>query len=239
VFTAWIPKYLKDELDFSLEDSGIFSFLPYIFIPMIGIPSGMIVDATVRYNIMKLQNIRKIFAGLSMFIPSIFLLMLAFMTHLTVPVALTIMTLAISLAAFAGGGYQGNHVDLSTKYCGMLWGFTNTISTLPGIVGVSVTGYILQESGWSLVFLIAAIIYVSSGILYIIFGNAEQLNFEVDMPVETQPLKYNDHSNKVDKDTHNGEVDTEYNSGSFGSVNNIVFDADNLNPKTANTWKSS
>jgi len=110
------------------------------------------------------------------------------MKDLSVPAALVIMTLAISLAAFAGGGYQGNHVDLSTKYCALLWGFTNTLSTIPGIFGVSITGYILEASGWWLVFVIAAIIYTTSGIMYILFGQAEQLSFEEEMPVSTQPL---------------------------------------------------
>lgn len=184
VFTSWLPKFLKDRFHFTLESSGLFSFLPYIFIPIIGIPSGMLVDAAVKYKFMSLQAIRKVFVALSMFVPTIFLLLLAFMPNLSVPVALLIMTLAISLAAFAGGGYQGNHVDLSTKYAAMLWGFTNSLSTIPGIFGVSITGYILQKSGWWLVFLIAAIIYTSSGILYVIFGKAEQLNFEEEITLQ-------------------------------------------------------
>jgi len=185
---------------------------------MIGIPSGMIVDATVRYKIMKLQTIRKIFAGLSMFIPSVFLLLLAFLKNLSVPVALTIMTLSISLAAFAGGGYQGNHVDLSTKYAALLWGFTNTVSTIPGIIGVSITGYILQESGWPLVFLIAAIIYISSGILYIIFGKGEQLDFEEEVPVA---INY-EHQQKLLSPVPEEEEENGGNySSNFGSISSI------------------
>ena len=42
------------------------------------------------------------------------------------------------------GGHSVNHMDIGPRHAGMLMGITNSAVTIPGILGVSITGLILQ-----------------------------------------------------------------------------------------------
>jgi len=49
VFSSWLPTYLKS-LHYDLNSTGIISFLPYILMPFIGIPSGILADKLIASN---------------------------------------------------------------------------------------------------------------------------------------------------------------------------------------------
>lgn len=57
------------------------------------------------------------------------------------------MTAALGTASLSLCGLYCNHADLSPRYAPFLLGMTNTIGALPGIVGVAVTGAILDATG--------------------------------------------------------------------------------------------
>jgi len=42
---------------------------------------------------------------------------------------------AISVGGFVGGGFQGNHLDISPKYAALLWAISSSAGQLPGIFG--------------------------------------------------------------------------------------------------------
>ena len=68
-------------------------------------------------------------------------------------VAIAIMTAGNTLGAAVTGGFAVNHMDVAPKYAGTLMGITNTAGTIPGIIGVTITGMILEQTGsWALVF---------------------------------------------------------------------------------------
>lgn len=53
---------------------------------------------------------------------------------------------------------------------------SNTGAAIPGIVGVALTGFILDSTGsWSLVFSIAIFFYILGTIVYNIFGTGEKV----------------------------------------------------------------
>jgi ACS family sodium-dependent inorganic phosphate cotransporter len=86
------------------------------------------------------------------------------------------MTCALGLGSFALSGFAVNHFDIGPRYAGVLLGITNTAGTLPGIIGVTVTGFILDATGsWQLVFLIAAGIYVFGTIVWNLFATGERV----------------------------------------------------------------
>ena len=69
-----------------------------------------------------------------------------------------------------------NHLDIGPRYAGILLGFSNTAGTIPGIVGVTLTGMILDATGsWQLVFLISAGIYILGLIVWWLFATGERV----------------------------------------------------------------
>ena len=90
--------------------------------------------------------------------------------------AIVIMTTGNALGAFVTGGFAVNHMDLASRHAGTLMGITNTASTMPGIVGVFVSGLILELTGsWALVFQMTAGVTVFGLVIYLLFASADKL----------------------------------------------------------------
>ena len=60
-----------------------------------------------------------------------------------------LITLGLGLASCSLAGLYCNHADLSPRYAGILLGLTNTTGALPGIMGVAITGALLDLTGAS------------------------------------------------------------------------------------------
>jgi ACS family sodium-dependent inorganic phosphate cotransporter len=80
------------------------------------------------------------------------------------------------LAAFVTGGFAVNHMDIAPRYAGTLMGITNTAGTIPGIIGVYVSGLILEVTGsWALVFQVAAGVTLVGLVFYLAFSSGRKL----------------------------------------------------------------
>jgi ACS family sodium-dependent inorganic phosphate cotransporter len=54
-------------------------------------------------------------------------------------------------------------------------GITNTFATIPGIIGVAVSGFILEATGsWALVFQVAGGVTVVGLVFYLLFASGEK-----------------------------------------------------------------
>ena len=63
--------------------------------------------------------------------------------------AITVMSIGTALGAFVTGGFAVNHMDIAPRHAGTLMGITNTAGAIPGIIGVFVTGMILEMTGFT------------------------------------------------------------------------------------------
>ena len=94
----------------------------------------------------------------------------------TAELAIAVMAAGSALGAFVTGGFAVNHMDIAPKYAGTLMGITNTAGTIPGIIGVFVSGLILELTGsWTLVFQVAAGVTLFGMVFYLVFAKAEKL----------------------------------------------------------------
>ena len=68
-----------------------------------------------------------------------------------------------------------NHIDIAPRYAGILMGLSNTFATIPGIIGVAATGFILQATGsFAAVFYLIALVYAVGMIAYVAMASGEQ-----------------------------------------------------------------
>jgi len=69
-----------------------------------------------------------------------------------------------------------NHMDIAPKYAGTLMGITNTAGTIPGIIGVFVSGLILELTGsWALVFQVTAGVTLFGLVFFLMFSSSKKL----------------------------------------------------------------
>ena len=89
--------------------------------------------------------------------------------------AITIMCVGNALGAFVTGGFSVNHMDIAPNHAGKLMGITNTFATIPGIIGVTVSGLILETTGsWALVFQVAGGVTLFGLVFYLVFASGEK-----------------------------------------------------------------
>jgi MFS family permease len=172
VLLSWMPTYIADGLGVEFAAVGVFTMVPalagFLFLNV----AGWVTDALIGRG-MSLTFVRKLmnsigFAGGA--------LVLAVVGYVKDPyVAVALMTVGNAIGAFGLGGWGSNHMDLAPRHSGTLMGVTNTFGTVPGIIGVSVSGLILQWTGsWTLVFQVAAGIYVMGALFYLFFASTDK-----------------------------------------------------------------
>ena len=60
-------------------------------------------------------------------------------------VTVSLLTAAVSIAAMCMAGFLVNHVDIAPQYAGILYGITNTVSTISGLLAPLVAKTIAHE----------------------------------------------------------------------------------------------
>jgi len=89
--------------------------------------------------------------------------------------AIGILCLGKVFSAAGIGGHSVNHMDIGPRHAGTLMGITNTAGTIPGIVGVYVTGMILEATGsWALVFQVTASVTLFGMVFYLLFASGKK-----------------------------------------------------------------
>ena len=118
--------------------------------------------------------VRKLMQTIGLVGSATFLLITRYAT--TPELALLSLSGALGLLAFAYSGSAPNVLDIAPRFGGVIFGVMNTLGTLPGIVGVALTGWLVQTTGsYDSVLLVAAIIsFVGAGV-YLLFGSAKRL----------------------------------------------------------------
>ena len=73
--------------------------------------------------------------------------------------AIALITISAAANGLGLAAYGVNHLDVGPTYAGVLMGISNTIAAIPGIIGLAVTGFIVQASGSfaAVFYLIAAV----------------------------------------------------------------------------------
>ena len=73
------------------------------------------------------------------------------------------------------GGYAVKLMDVSPKHAGTLMGITNTAGTIPGIIGVFISGLILEATNsWAMVFQVTAGVTLFGMVFYLLFASGEK-----------------------------------------------------------------
>jgi ACS family sodium-dependent inorganic phosphate cotransporter len=173
VLLSWMPTFVNKGLGVDYASVGWVTMIPSIASFFFLNAAGGIADKLIARG-MPVGRVRKLmqsigFGGLA--------LSLAIVGHVdSVWMAITIMTLGNLVGACVTGGFAVNHMDIAPKHAGTLMGITNTAGTIPGIIGVYVSGLILELTGsWALVFEVAAGITLFGLVFFAVFSSGKRL----------------------------------------------------------------
>jgi len=173
VLLSWLPTFINKGLGVDYASVGWVTMIPHIASFIFLNVAGSIADRLVRSG-MAIGKVRKLMQTIGCVGLSTALLIVGEVQ--SVWLAITIMTIGNALGAFVVGGFVVNHMDIAPKYAGTLMGITNTAGTIPGIIGVFVTGLILEFTGsWALVFQVTAGVTLFGLVFFLLFSSGKKI----------------------------------------------------------------
>ncbi|MEE2782778.1 MAG: ACS family MFS transporter [Pseudomonadota bacterium] len=172
VILSWLPKYVNEGLGVAFAAVGLISMLPHITSFFCLNIAGNIADRMIRRG-MDVTFVRKLMQTIAFGGLGICLFLIG--TVESAWAAIGILCLGKVFSAAGIGGHSVNHMDIGPRHAGKLMGITNTAGTIPGIIGVYVSGMILDATGsWAMVFQVTSAVTFFGMFFYLFFASGEK-----------------------------------------------------------------
>uniref|UniRef100_A0A6P7G0X8 Inorganic phosphate cotransporter isoform X1 n=1 Tax=Diabrotica virgifera virgifera TaxID=50390 RepID=A0A6P7G0X8_DIAVI len=198
-----LPTYMSDVLKFNVKENGIWTSVPYIVMWLVSMGSGWLCDWLVSAGYMKITFARKFFTSIASVGPAIFIMAASYSgcdRYLTV----AMFTVAMGFMGPFYCGMKVNALDLAPNYAGTLMAIVNGIGAFTGIIAPYLAGALTEDhtlKQWRTVFWITFAIFMSTNIIYCLFGSGEEQHWNDPAKVKQQELdsKYGSIANQSSK----------------------------------------
>ena len=170
---AWLPSYFRSALGLSITQSGLYAAGPWLAMFVMGTLSGYAADQLVKRGV-PLTLVRKTMQITGLTGAALF--MLAARDVTSAETAFLLMCGALGTLALTWAGFLPNHLEIAPRYADVLMGITNTAGTVPGVVGVALTGWLVQVTGtYDAAFMLAAGVNITGAVVWLFFGTARKV----------------------------------------------------------------
>lgn len=195
VVMSWLPTYYNELLKVDLSSIGAIKSIPYIVMFLTSITGHPISPHAVSisehtggwlgdYFILKwrlsVASGRKMVNCLGFLSAAMSLSVMPYATSVMSGIFWT--TMVMGALGLSRGGFSVNHMDIAPRFAGIVMGISNTAGTLAGVIGVAVTGAILESKGgsafvegWSNAFSLAALLGIGGSLFFLRSAKGERL----------------------------------------------------------------
>ncbi|KAI3719661.1 hypothetical protein L6452_20563 [Arctium lappa] len=184
VLMNWLPTYFELGLKSSLQEMGSSKMMPYLNMFLFSNIGGVIADHVITKKIMSVTKTRKVLNTVGFAVSSFALIAIP---HFRTPDGVVLCSsLALGFLALGRAGFAVNHMDIAPRYAGIVMGVSNTAGTLAGIIGVGLTGQLLEAAkttdsdlsspdSWRAVFFIPGLLCILSSLVFLLFSTGERI----------------------------------------------------------------
>jgi ACS family sodium-dependent inorganic phosphate cotransporter len=173
VLLSWLPSYFRSSLGSSLIGSGTLAAAPWLSMFVTANGAAAIADR-LRKRGMSATATRKLMQTIGLMGASGLLPFAQFVSGTFEAVLL--MCVALGLLGMTWSGFASCHLDIAPRYAGPLMGITNTFGTIPGIIGVAATGWLVDVTGnYNIAFLLIAALGAVGTVVWLLFGTARKI----------------------------------------------------------------
>ncbi|KAL6534119.1 putative anion transporter 5 [Orobanche hederae] len=184
VLMNWLPTYFELGLQHSLEEMGSSKMMPYLNMFLFSNIGGVIADHLITRRILSVTKTRKLLNSVGFLVASFALMGLPLFR--TPGGAVFCSSVALGFLALGRAGFAVNHMDVAPRYAGIVMGVSNTAGTLAGIVGVDLTGRLLEAAreaemdlkspdSWRAVFYIPGLLCIFSSFVFVLLSTGERI----------------------------------------------------------------
>jgi len=173
VLLSWMPTYFRESFGTSIANAGLLSAAPWLIMFVTIHASGHVSDGLIRRG-MSVTHVRKLVYITGLLIAAGFLLTTPFVQ--SKGIALAVMCIATCGTGISIAGFGVNHLDIAPRHAGILMGITNTAGTLPGVIGVGVTGWLVDQTGsFDVPLALSAGLALFGALIWLFFASGERL----------------------------------------------------------------
>ncbi|KAM7473014.1 hypothetical protein LguiA_011197 [Lonicera macranthoides] len=175
---SWLPTYFSEELDLNLTEAAWVSVLPPLASIFVTSIAAQLADNLISRGV-ETTVVRKICQTIAFLSPAACMILTSLDLGLPPWEVVAILTGGLALSSFALSGLYCTHQDISPEYASILLGITNTIGAVPGIVGVALTGYLLDSThSWSISLFVPSIFFYLTGtVVWLAFASSKPQTF--------------------------------------------------------------
>ncbi|CAA0829351.1 Probable anion transporter 5 [Striga hermonthica] len=184
VLMNWLPTYFELGLQHSLQEMGSSKMVPYLNMFVFSNIGGVVADHLITRRILSVTKTRKLLNTVGFVVASFALMGLPLFR--TPNGAVFCSSVALGFLALGRAGFAVNHMDVAPRYAGIVMGVSNTAGTLAGIVGVDLTGRLLEAAkeaeldltspdSWRAVFCIPGLLCIFSSVVFLLLSTGERI----------------------------------------------------------------
>ena len=180
VLLSWLPSYFRDVQHLTIANAGLFSAAPWIS-NLAGIQLAAFATDRLIARGVAVTTVRKLMQCAGLLGAAGFLFA---MRDVGSPnVALALLCAATGLQGLCACGFAPGMMDVAPRHGAVIYGVSNTFATLPGIVGVAVTGWLVDRTGtYSAAFALAAGVSIAGAVLFGLLFEARPLADDAGIP---------------------------------------------------------
>ncbi|XP_010541712.1 PREDICTED: probable anion transporter 6, chloroplastic [Tarenaya hassleriana] len=178
---SWLPTYFSEELNLNLTEAAWVSILPPLASIFVTSLASQFADYLIS-NGVETTTVRKICQTIAFMSPAVCMSLSSVDLGLPPWEIVGFLTGGLALSSFALSGLYCTHQDMSPEYASILLGITNTVGAVPGIVGVALTGFLLDTThSWSMsLFAPSVFFYLTGTVVWLAFASSKPQNFTKD-----------------------------------------------------------
>ncbi|CAJ1959722.1 unnamed protein product [Cylindrotheca closterium] len=207
ILLCWLPTYLTEALGWNLSEHPGLTVAPYVCGYLGLLLSGRLSDFLITERKIPTLYVRKMMHSIGSFLPAAFLYVLPYTPPSASITAIGLLSGCLFFGRACTSGFWINMIDVGgPDHAGSIMSISNSIGTLPGILGNVVTGYLLQqqqqqgtsgkESSWIPVFHLASAVSAIGGVIFL-FGATDRNVFDT---VQLRKHKDDDEGVEFDRD---------------------------------------
>lgn len=177
---SWLPSYFSEELHVDLAHAALVALIPPLASVVIStFLAAPLADEMISRGV-PVTRVRKMAQAVAFLSPAAAMAVVSVWTGLS-PLAVTVLLCGgLGFSSFAFAGLYSTHADLSPKYAAPLLGLTSTVGALPGVVGVPLTGVLLDiTNSWTWALFVPSIFFYIAGLtVWLLGANCQPIDFD-------------------------------------------------------------
>ena len=180
-FLTWFPSYLTNARGLSIKEMSVVTVIPWV-LGFLGLASGGMVSDFVYKKVGKALFARKVVLVTCLFLSAVCIGIAGLVT--TTVAAVTLVALSVFFLYLTGAIYWAIVQDVvDQKNVGSVGGFMHFLANTAGIIGPTLTGYLVEVSGtYTSAFLLAGGLAVFASLSVIKFVKPITNKFKAELP---------------------------------------------------------